>query len=291
MKNAGNKGRKTGPEREETVTISRRELESLRKEIQDRDIQINELKQELKLVSEKIELLTEQLRLGRHNRFVSTTEKTKSMEGQLSFFNEAESSLTPAEYKEITETTQVKAHTRKKDKKKRTFLLTADNLPKGVPVDVVDNRLEEKDRICSDCGSVMEEIGKETRYELVIIPSQVRIRQINDYKYVCPVCREKDSDERTVIVEAEKDELLKGSHVSSEAGAYLMWRKYVMSLPLYRMEQDFERSGLRLSRQTMSNWMIRLTDMYLLPILGQMHKELLKEDILHRDETTLKVIQ
>ena len=35
-----------------------------------------------------------------------------------------------------------------------------------------------------------------------------------------------------------------------------MTQKYVMASPLYRMEQEFHRQGLELSRQTMANWLL-----------------------------------
>ena len=37
---------------------------------------------------------------------------------------------------------------------------------------------------------------------------------------------------------------------------WLMAQKFVMFSPLYRIEQDLTRSGIELSRQTMSNWLL-----------------------------------
>ena len=50
------------------------------------------------------------------------------------------------------------------------------------------------------------------------------------------------------------------------------------------------RQGIRLSRQTMSNWILKATVDYLTPVYEQLHKELLKRDVLHADETTLQVL-
>ena len=50
------------------------------------------------------------------------------------------------------------------------------------------------------------------------------------------------------------------------------------------------RKGIQLSRQTMSNWILRATEDYLVPVYQRLHEELLKREVLHADETTLQVL-
>jgi transposase len=50
---------------------------------------------------------------------------------------------------------------------------------------------------------------------------------------------------------------MKGSFASPEAVVHLITQKFVLGVPLYRQEQDWTRQGIPLSRQTMSNWLIR----------------------------------
>ena len=69
-----------------------------------------------------------------------------------------------------------------------------------------------------------------------------------------------------------------------------MTQKFVMGSPLYRQEQELNRKGISLSRQTMSNWILKATEDYPAPVYEQLHKELLKRDVLHADETTLQVL-
>ncbi len=45
--------------------------------------------------------------------------------------------------------------------------------------------------------------------------------------------------------------------------------KYVNASPLNRMEQEFERYGLKIIRQNMANWMIRLGEEYLGVLYGK----------------------
>ena len=50
------------------------------------------------------------------------------------------------------------------------------------------------------------------------------------------------------------------------------------------------RNGILLSRQTMSNWLIRCANDWLKPIYDRLKKHLLEHDVLHGDETTLQVL-
>ena len=74
-----------------------------------------------------------------------------------------------------------------------------------------------------------------------------------------------------------------GSYCSPAAAAYLMTEKYVMGSPLYRMEQEFARRGYPLSRQTMSNWIIHCTEVWLVPLYDRLHAMLLQEEIINAE--------
>ena len=56
-------------------------------------------------------------------------------------------------------------------------------------------------------------------------------------------------------------------------------------------EQELHRLGLPVSRQTMSNWVLTAGERWLLPVYHALHKELLANEILHADETTLMVLR
>ena len=60
---------------------------------------------------------------------------------------------------------------------------------------------------------------------------------------------------------------------------------------LYRQAQELQRNGIKLSRQTMSNWVLCASEDWLKPIYDELHRRLLKSDVLHADETTLQVLQ
>ena len=260
----------------ETVTISRAEYE--------------EFQAQRKKISEpecRVELLMEALRLARHKQFGASSEKSEdTLTEQLSFlFNEAE--VFSAAEKAEESVAVVAAHKRHKKNE-----YTLDAIPEGIPVEQVEHRLESEDLICPQCGNTMPEIGKEVVRTLEIIPAQTVVREDIYYTYACKNCSE-NADEgcETPIAKApRKKNIIPGSFASPEAIAHIMTQKFVMGSPLYRQEQEINRKGIQLSRQTMSNWILRATEDYLAPVYEQLHKELLARDVLHADETTLQVL-
>ena len=260
----------------ETVTVSRAEYEEKNAKLAAQDERIAELEQQ-------VSVLMEALRLARHKQFGASSEKISedAME-QLSFlFNEAEVCA-----EEESEEQPAPAPSRKQ-RKKHSF--TLENIPEGTPTEVVEHRLEGEDLVCPECGDTMTEIGKEVVNKLKIKPAQVIVEQHVYYTYACRKCNETGIETPVVKAPREKS-IIPGSFATAEAISYIMTQKFVMGSPLYRQEQELNRRGIPLSRQTMSNWILRATEEYLAPIYDRLHMELLKRAVLHADETTLQVL-
>ena len=268
----------------EMVTISRAEYEKLLGQEQ----QLLTQNERLAKMEQQIEVLMEALRLARHRQFGASSEKSEdTLMEQLSFlFNEAEV-FSAAEKEAEENVTTVAAHKRHK---KHEY--TLDSIPEGMPVEQVEHRLEGEDLVCPQCGDTMTEIGKEVVRTMKIIPAQTIVREDIYYTYACKRCSESaDEGCETPVVKAPREKsIIPGSFATPEAIAHIMTQKFVMGSPLYRQEQEINRKGIHLSRQTMSNWILKATEDYLTPVYKQLHKELLKRDVLHADETTLQVL-
>ena len=242
----------------ETVTIPKAEYESMK---------------------QQLAWLMEQLKLSRQRRFGASSEK--STNGQVNFFNEAETAadLSAAE----PELEEVKAYRRKKSRS------AADRLPPDLPVEVVEHELPEDERLCPDCGNPLHVMGRETREELKIIPAKAIIIRHVQHVYACRNCE--GNAERVPIIKADMPQpVIKGSFASPETIAYIAAQKFVMGIPLYRQEQEWERSGVHLSRQTMSNWLIRCAEDWLKPIYDRLYQFLCAREVLHGDETVVQVL-
>jgi hypothetical protein len=70
-----------------------------------------------------------------------------------------------------------------------------------------------------------------------------------------------------------------GSIASPSAVAHVIEEKYVMAVPLYRQEKQWERRGVKVSRQNMANW-IMAAQHWLQPIYDRMKQVLLSQDII-----------
>ena len=249
----------------EMVTISREEYE------------------ELKLQNQ---WLLEQLGLAKKRQFGKSSERLQEgLMDQLSLMaNEAEAYAYGTK-NATEEQVKVKAHARKRQSGN-----VLDIVPEGTPTEVVEHRLSEEERICDACGSVMEEIGKEVRRSLKMEPARFWIQEDVYYTYVCKQC-EAETGEGNLRKTPKKPTFCPGSFASPEAVAHIMTQKFVMYSPLYRLEQEFQRQGLKLSRQTMANWILQASDTWLRPVYDALHRKLCQESVLHGDETTLQVLK
>lgn len=257
--------KKTTTSNAEMVTISRAEYN------------------ELKLQNQ---WLLEQLGLAKKRQFGSSSEKLREeLMDQLSLdFNEAEA-YAHGTKSATAEQVAVKAHARKRQSGSVT-----DIVPEGTPTEVVEHRLSVEERTCDVCGAVMEEIGKEVRRSLQMEPARFWIREDVYYTYACRSCEE-ETNEANIRKTPKQPALCPGSFASAEAVAHIMVQKFVMYSPLYRLEQEFQRQGLKLSRQTMANWVLNVSDTWLRPIYDVLHRNLCRETVLHSDETTLQVLK
>ena len=236
----------------------------------------------------KNQWLMEQLRLLKKKAYGASSEKaSEEVYEQLSLlFNEAEA-FVDAEAREEAKTpaVEVKAHTRAKKSGS-----VRDIVPEDISVEVVEHHLSDEELACPQCGSQMAAIGKEVKETLVFKPAEAYIRQDVYYTYACQSCKE--NEESTPMVQAPKEAaLIPGGYASPEAVAHIAVQKFKMGSPLYRQEQEWNTAGIMISRQTMSNWLIRCSKDWCKPIYDELRKQMLQQhDLLHADETEVQVL-
>ena len=250
----------------ETVTITR--------------VEYDRLVGEQARLERQVEYLLEQMRLSRHRQYGASSEKSEYDHEQLNLFNEVEVMTGEPE----TELVEIEKHYRKRTR------LTTDKLPEDLPVDVIEHELPENEQICCECGGKLHVMNNDIRRELVIIPEQVKIREHRRAVYSCRSCEVKNDHVPIRKAELPKP-VIGGSFASPEAIAHIMVQKFVLGVPLYRQEQEWQRQGILLSRQTMSNWLLKAAVSWLSPVYEGLKTELLEHEVLHADETTLQVLR
>lgn len=135
----------------------------------------------------------------------------------------------------------------------------------------------------------MEDIGsKVVREEIHITPAKVERVQYIQHSYACPQCRE--DGESTIEKAIVPVPLINHSMASASAVSYIMYQKCINCLPFYRQEKDWEQLGVKLNRGTIASWFNTCALEYLAPVYDRLHEYLLKQSVLHADETTCQVL-
>lgn len=261
--------------------------------LSEKDAQIMRLEEQngsLELQKESLETqnawLLEQIRLLKSQEFGKKSDKVDPLivgYEQLGLFNEAEYFADEKEPEPVYQ--EIKAHKRKKIKGKKA----ADLEP--FVTEIIIHDLSEKEKVCPCCNNNLHLMNQDVAYETHKIPSKLEVTKYLTNTYTCRHCQEQE--ESTPIIKAKGPNLIfPGCMVSPSLLAGIMHSKYMLHLPLYRQEAEFKAMGLDLiSRANMSNWLIKSASEYLSLMYERLHEYLLKEDILHADETTLQVIK
>ncbi len=239
-----------------------------------------QLEAEVVALRQQVRWFEEHLRLARHQRFGASSERSDTI--QLHLFNEAEATAASAVDAAPEETI---TYTRKKKARGQR-----DAALKDFPVERIEYRLPPDEQHCTACAGPLHEMGEEVRRELKVIPAEIKVVEHVRYKYGCRTC-EREAITVPIVTALMPRPVHPGSLASPSLMAYILHQKYTLGLPLYRQEQDWARLGVPLSRQTMANWVVFAAHEWLDPLYQQLHRELLKRDILQADETTVQVLQ
>ena len=250
------------------------------------------LREEQLLVEDQkfqIQYLKEEINMLKHREYGRRSEQLDKQYPNLfnyDIFNEAEDNATSEEINEPinVETGEPQVVTFEvKGKKKQNLINRLDKLE----VKTIIHDIPEDEKICSECGSKLIKIGETETYKLRYIPAKL-IKERHVYPtYKCENCYK---DDITNIVKASYELPFPKSMVSSSFVANMITDKFLKYVPLYRQEKLFRNVGLDISRQNLSNWFIAGAN-ELSPLVDLMHKDILKQDIIHADETVLQVIK
>ena len=239
---------------------------------------IKELEQQIRLLKEQVDFLTRKL-------YGTKSEKTSTLEieGQMSLFNEIETCADPDAHE--PDLVEVEKHLRK-----RKYAGQREELVKNLPHSKVLHTIDEREQICDKCGSTMVKVGEEfVRTEVQFIPAKLKV--IDHYRetYECRSCRKNGTPYMEKAPVPYPPVL--HSLASASTIAWLIHQKFELGIPLYRQEKEWEALGLRLSRATLSNWLLVVYRDWLIHIVHRLKQELLRQRYLHIDETHVQVLK
>ena len=244
--------------------------------------QLEAITKELHASNEKMQFLMEQVILGKQNRFGRSSEKMedtsqicfREVDGTIVFFNEAEAvcDLNAAEPEDL----ELKSPKQPKRKGKKESDLS------GLTVRRIDHYLSEEELEKEFGVNGWKQLPDAISKKYHFVPARVEVEEHHIGVYASK------TDEHMVKADHPKA-LLHGSLVSPSLGAAIINGKYVNAVPLYRLEQEFQRYGLQITRQNMANWCIRLAEEYLSILYDHLHEELYFYHVIQADETPVLV--
>lgn len=253
-------------------------------EMEKRALQAEALLEEKNFRIKYLELEVKMLQNAKYGRKSDSAVNTEQRNlFNFETFNEAEATAdTEVKDPEINneETKEVKFTA----KKKKNLINRLENLTE----ETIIHDISEEEKICQKCGTKLTKIGESKTIKLVYVPAKL-IKQIHVYpKYKCEKCENESI--KTKIYESPYELAFPKTMVDSSIVSRVIVEKYLKYVPLYRQEKFYQNNGLDISRINLSNWVLS-TKQYLKPLFDLMHSDVLQNDIVLMDETTLNVLE
>ncbi|RMF83777.1 MAG: IS66 family transposase [Planctomycetota bacterium] len=237
--------------------------EELIRKLAERDERIERLEKDLSVLREAIATL-------KHSLFGKKSERLDP--DQLHLFDQGEEPALEPE----PEAVEVAAHRRAPRGHGRQ------SFPDHLPREEIELDLPADERCCPDCGSDLRPIGEDVCERGHFVPAQLIVRRYRKKKYACP-------QGHCVRCPETPPSLIDRCKYEPSVYAHVVAAKYLDHVPLHRMAGIFKRHGVHLPKQTIWEMLLRVDELLAVPILKQMHEEMLCEDVLHGDETPVPV--
>jgi transposase len=236
------------------------ENEKLRAELHQKDSQIVLKDSQIEKQSQYITNLEAALKDLKKHRFGSKSEKANK--DQLPLFNEAE---------QLTDAKKPKKPTGKKNKAGKRK-----DLPKDLPRIPKIHDLDESQKTCPHDGNKLKHIGEVITEQLYFKPAVIKVIEHKQYKYAC-------SCGKHIVTAKKPKEIIPKSIATPELLSYITISKYADSLPLYRLSGMFKRIDAQISRQVLSQWMIKCAKA-IQPLVNLIRDELYNQNCIHIDD-------
>jgi len=157
-----------------------------------------------------------------------------------------------------------------------------------LPVTTQVYELSAEQRQCPCCGVVRKEIGADESWQIEYVPGRFeRLHHVRK-KYACPGC-EGVGEKPQMEVAAKPDAAIEKGMAGPGLLAYIVSSKYSDYLPLYRLENIFERQGFEISRATQSIWCGDVADL-VEPLYELMAERVRQSHVVATDDTIMPML-
>ncbi len=247
----------------------------------DKDADLQQIAQHqarhIEALEAQVAVLTEQLSWLKKQLFGTKSERIVADLGQQSLpFAEAEIAAGAA----IEATEEVRYQRRRAVKNRGSETIS---YPDDLPVERKILDLPEEEKVCSQTGDPLVCIGEEVTRKLARKAEQFYIIEIVRPKYAA-----RKNPDQGVLTAALPDCIIDRCPADESLLASVLTAKYCDHLPLYRQAQMLRRSGVHISRQTLSKWVLSL-GAGLAPLYGAMKTRVLQSGVVFVDESPISL--
>ncbi len=166
----------------------------------------------------------------------------------------------------------------------RRHLANFENLPVTTQV----YELSAEQRLCPCCGVERKEIGADESWQIEYMPGRFeRLHHVRK-KYACPGC-ESAGENPQMEVAAKAEAAIEKGMAGPGLLAYIVSSKFSDYLPLYRLENIFERQGFEISRATQSIWCGDVADL-VAPLYELMAERVRQSHVVATDDTIMPML-
>ena len=174
---------------------------------------------------------------------------------------------------------QVAAHSRRIHNKGKDTI----TFPKDLPVKRIELDLPEEQKVCSETGLPLIKVGEEVSRKLAHIPGSYFVKE-----YVRPVYALPKESEGGIRTAGLPDSIIPKCRVDESLLADVIVKKYADHLPLYRVSEAMAREGIQISRQLLSQWVVRIGNT-LTPLYDLLKEKILESGNVFADETPVSM--
>ena len=248
-------------------------IEALEQQVRQRDY-------ELMRANLVIQSLTEQLRLERV-KFLGPKSETLS-DLQLRLLVEDEPGVTLDEVEAEAGRELIETPLPSGARKQRRPHPGRQRMPEHLPR--VEEVIPAPAEQCKQCGEELATIGYDTSELLDAEPRKYFVRVIKREKKACRCCKQS-----SVVMAAVQPRIVEKGMASDRVVVDTVTAKYCQHLPLYRQEAMWRsEAGVEMGRATLDGWVMRVGEL-LIPLVGELRRELLWSGYLQADETPMPV--
>ena len=152
-------------------------------------------------------------------------------------------------------------------------------LPPELPRIVITH---EPDSTECRCGCQLKRIGEDVSEKLDYTPGEFTVERHVRGKWACADCE-------TLVQAPVPAQVIDKGIPTNGLLAHVLVAKFADHLPLYRQESIFGRAGYAIARSTLAEWVGRC-GVALQALVNALREELIKEAILHADETPVPML-